>query len=120
MTGSILVHATNQLINEDLSHRVMVRYKEQMPKLTEARSNGKMANRYQNYHYFCYIYKQNMFTSELKNKNDSGLLVHDITDPFPVFALCHYTAKHNSSECSNKCIRHLSNEKISALTHDLM
>ena len=62
----------------------------------------------------------NIFTSELENKIDSGLLVHDISDHLPVFALCHCTAKHNISECSNKCIRHLSNDNISALTHDLM
>ena len=30
-------------MNEDLSHRVMQRRKELMPKLREARSNGKIA-----------------------------------------------------------------------------
>ena len=47
-------------------------------------------------------------------------MVHDISDHLPVFALCHCAVKHNISECSNKCIRHLSYENISALTHDLM
>ena len=62
----------------------------------------------------------NIFTSELENKINSGLLVHAISDHLQVFALRHCTAKHNISECSKKCIRHLSNENISALTYDLM
>ena len=42
----------------------------------------------------------NIVTSELENKIDSGLLVHAIRDHLP--ALCHCTATHNISECSNK------------------
>ena len=62
----------------------------------------------------------NIFTFEIESKIDSGLLVHDISDHLPVLALCHCIAKHNISECSDKCIRHLSYENISALTHDLI
>ena len=62
----------------------------------------------------------NIFTSELECKIDSGLLVNDISDHLPVFALCPCIVKRDVNEHSNKCIRHLSEENINALKCNLM
>ena len=46
----------------------------------------------------------NMFTSELECKIDSGLLVNDISDHLSIFVLCKCNVKNNVSSYSNKFV----------------
>ena len=57
----------------------------------------------------------NIFTSEPECKIDSGLLVNDISDHLPTFALCKCNVKNNVSNFSNKYVRHISIENINTL-----
>ena len=61
----------------------------------------------------------NISTSELECKIDSGMLVNDTKDHLLIFALCKCNGKSNVSSSSNKYVRHISDENINALKIDL-
>ena len=62
----------------------------------------------------------NIYTSELEYKIDSGLLVNDINDHLASFDLYKCNVKSNVTGSSNKYIYYINEENINALKHNLI
>ena len=60
----------------------------------------------------------NIFTNQINYSIISGLLINDITDHFPIFALCNYKIE-NKKNYPGKYVRNLKNEKVSLLIKSL-
>ena len=63
----------------------------------------------------CFVGVLCAFVWELECKIDNGLLVNEISYHLPIFALCKCNVKNNVSSFSNKYVRHINDENISAL-----
>ena len=60
----------------------------------------------------------NIFTNQINHSIRSGLLINDITDHLPIFALCNYEIK-NKKDDPVKYVRNLKNENVSLLIESL-
>ena len=60
----------------------------------------------------------NIFTNQINYSIRSGLLMNDITDHLPIFALCNYEIKNKKSD-PVKYVRNLKNENVSLLIESL-
>ena len=60
----------------------------------------------------------NIFTNQINYSIRSGLLMNDITDHLPIFALCNYEIENKKSD-PVKYVRNLKNENVSLLIESL-
>ena len=60
----------------------------------------------------------NIFTNQINHSIRSGLLINDITDHLPIFALCNYEIE-NKKDDPVKYVRNLKNENVSLLIESL-
>ncbi len=60
----------------------------------------------------------NIFTNQINYSIRSGLLINDITDHLPIFALCNYEIE-NKKDDPLKYVRNLKNENVSLLIESL-
>ena len=60
----------------------------------------------------------NIFTNQINYSILSGLLINDITDHLPTFALCNYELENKKSE-PVKYVRKLNNEHVYLLIESL-
>ena len=60
----------------------------------------------------------NIFTNQINYSIRSGLLMNDITDHLPIFALCNYEIENKKSD-PVKYVRNLENENVSLLIESL-
>ena len=60
----------------------------------------------------------NIFTNQINYSIRSGLLMNDITDHLPIFALCNYEIENKKSD-PVKYVRDLKNENVSLLIESL-
>ena len=60
----------------------------------------------------------NIFTNQMNYSIRSGLLMNDITDHLPIFALCNYEIENKKSD-PVKYVRNLKNENVSLLIESL-
>ncbi len=65
-----------------------------------------------------YFDRQYICTNQINYSIRSGLLINDITDHLPIFALCNYELENKKSE-PVKYVRNLNNEHVSLLIESL-
>ena len=60
------------------------------------------------------LYVKLVFTNQINYSGRSGLLINDITDHLPIFALCNYEIEHNKCDTVTY-LRNLKNGKFESI-----